>query len=380
METPLRIDARAGDIGELDEFGVPIVDPEKPIAFFEFWPATVFYIPTAIYYAWLAIRHRSVSLPSIANPRIEAGGLWGESKMQLIEQLSPDLRRWVAPVAAVPLTDPREPIDAIVARAEAAIEEAGLDWPLVAKPDIACRGAGVQLLHAARDLRDYLRDFPKDQTMLLQKYVDAEGEAGVFFVRLPGETQGRVISLTLKYFPHVTGDGESTVRELIERDPRAGRIPQIYLPRHRRELNTVLPVGRRYRLAFSGNHCRGCIFRNGNHAITLAMTERFQELAAGLPEFYCGRFDVRFEKLSDLLEGHGFTVIEINGAGSEATHIWDREMTFAGAHAALRQQFRLLFEAGARNRRRGYKPIGLRGLWRYFLVHRRLNPNYPETH
>src|SRR5207249_10309001 len=36
----------------------------------EFWPAWLFYIPVGVYYAWLAIRHRSLSVPTSANPGI----------------------------------------------------------------------------------------------------------------------------------------------------------------------------------------------------------------------------------------------------------------------------------------------------------------------
>jgi hypothetical protein len=54
------------------------------------------------------------------------------------------------------------------------------------------------------------------------------------------------------------------------------------------------------------------------------MTEAFEEIARDLPEFYFGRFDVRFPDIESLRRGEDVTVVEINGAGSEGTHIWDR--------------------------------------------------------
>src|SRR6266516_7688287 len=53
----------------------------------EFWPAWLFYIPVGVYYAWLAIRHRSLTVPTSANPGIATGGFVGESKLEILDQL-----------------------------------------------------------------------------------------------------------------------------------------------------------------------------------------------------------------------------------------------------------------------------------------------------
>src|SRR6266487_3046851 len=43
----------------------------------EFWPAWLFYIPVVLYYFWLAVRYRSLSLPTAANPGMATGGFVG---------------------------------------------------------------------------------------------------------------------------------------------------------------------------------------------------------------------------------------------------------------------------------------------------------------
>ena len=58
-----------------------------------------------------------------------------------------------------------------------------------------------------------------------------EAEAGVFYVRKPGEPRGRIVSLTLKSFPKAIGDCRSTLRALIAADPRASQLSHLY---HRR--------------------------------------------------------------------------------------------------------------------------------------------------
>ena len=59
----------------------------------EFWPAWLFYIPVVLYYFWLSVRYRSLSLPTAANPGMATGGFVGESKFEILDQLhatSPD--------------------------------------------------------------------------------------------------------------------------------------------------------------------------------------------------------------------------------------------------------------------------------------------------
>src|SRR5207247_1058631 len=59
----------------------------------EFWPAWLFYVPVALYYFWLAVRFRSLSLPTASNPGMATGGIVGESKFEILDQLhgtSPD--------------------------------------------------------------------------------------------------------------------------------------------------------------------------------------------------------------------------------------------------------------------------------------------------
>jgi biotin carboxylase len=71
-----------------------------------------------------------------------------------------------------------------------ALEGAGLSLPVVAKPDLGCRGAGVKLVRTQQDLTAYLAAFPRGARLLLQQLVPHEGEAGIFYVRAPGAARG----------------------------------------------------------------------------------------------------------------------------------------------------------------------------------------------
>src|SRR5215472_6368714 len=208
-----------------------LASPQRVASPFEFWPAPLFYAPVAAYWAWQALRYRSVTLPSIANPLMEYGGLCGESKIELFESMSPEGRQWLAPYVSLE-RGPAARLAADLAELLRLAAEAGLPFPLVAKPDIGCHGAGVQVVRDAAELKTYLAGFPTGARLLLQFLVPCEGEAGIFYVRRPAERRGQIFSMTLKLFPQVTGDGVSTLKALILRDPRAGRAPHLYLGRH----------------------------------------------------------------------------------------------------------------------------------------------------
>jgi hypothetical protein len=292
----------------------------------------------------------------------------------VFEQAGPYARRFIAGWA----TADRTP--ALTAKAALSIAaRAGLTLPFVAKPDMGCRGAGVRRVRTEAELADYIAGFPMGERMVFQALVDHEAEAGVFYIRKPSEKRGRIISLTLKYFPYVHGDGVSTLRQLIERDPRAGSLTHIYLPRHKDRLDWVVPKGQPFRIAFAGSHSRGTIFRDGNHLITEAMTDAFDKIGKDINEFYFGRFDVRFPDIEDLRAGRNFTIVEVNGAGAEATHIWDRKTMLLDAYRALFHQYRTLWETGAENAKRGFKPARLADFLKAWRHETNLWAQYPLT-
>lgn len=355
----------------------PLERPGRPYSFFEFWKPLYFYLPVWAYAAWLSLRYRGMSLPTIANPRLPMGGLVGESKQALLTELGEKGIEHLAPYVTFPRTGAGAEKDTAVALAK--MEDAGLGYPLVAKPDLGCRGIGVKLICDRSDLAHYVAAFPKDLTIMLQDLVTAEGEAGIFYVRLPGEPKGKIFSLTLKYSAYVKGDGRSTLRELILADPRAARISEIYFARHAARLGEVIPEGAAFRLSFTRNHCRGAIFRDGEAYITPEMTRAFDEISQEMPEFYFGRYDVRFDSLAELQEGRNFKIVEFNGAGSEALHIWDGRMPLWRAYRDLLTQYRLLYKIGYMNRRRGYKPTPFRELIRSYRNQLKLDSDLPLT-
>ncbi len=365
---------------------------DGPIAsVFEFWPPWLFYVPVAMYWVWLSVRFRGVLLPTAANPRIPTGGLIGESKSEILDLVAPEDHRWLAPYVAVEmLGNARDRLD----RAHRALARAGLAYPLVAKPDVGQRGAGVRPVRSDADLETYVGAFPEGERLVLQRLAghDPEAgsapvgpfpggvaEAGVLYWRRPDVDRGEIFSITLKRFPAVRGDGRRTLRRLIEDDPRARRIRDVYCRRHAEHLDRVLPEGEEFALVFSGNHCQGAVFLDGTPLATPALLARIDGIARRMPEFHFGRFDVRFDDFEAFLRGEDLQIVEINGAGAEATHIWDAKVHLTGAYSTLFRQFRMLFWLGAENRRRGFRPTPIGRFLKDLASYHRTARSYPMT-
>ena len=297
--------------------------PWRRLARWEFWPVWMAYLPLAPWWLWLALRHRSFTVFTLANPGIPGGGLRGESKSEILAHLP-----WVPRYAVVPPDGMFEPAN----------------YPVVCKPDVGERGRGVAIVRTAGELRDYLAT--ASGPTIVQQYVSGE-EFGVFYYRYPGEPEGRIYSITRKLFPRVMGDGRSSVKELIARDPRARRIASAYLAQS--DGARVPGAGESVPLVEIGSHCRGTVFLDGADLETEALRRAIDGAARAHPGFYFGRFDLRAESAEALQAGR-FHILELNGVAAEATHIYDPAVSVWEAYRVLFRQWRIAFEIGARCR------------------------------
>jgi membrane protein DedA with SNARE-associated domain len=341
-------------------------------------PVIPYYIPIGLQWLWLAARYRSLSLPTAANPHIEAGGLLGESKQACLDLAGPVARPWLAGFTGLT----RGHGDLVLGDVEAAgtaMAKAGLSFPVVVKPDIGWRGFGVRRLDGPGDLATYLAAYPEGARYLLQEYLPWAGEAAVFWLRRPGAAKGEIFSLTLRYYPFVVGDGHSTIRRLILACPRMRWKARELFDGNRDRLDQVPAVGESVRLAVVGSNRVAGLYIDGRRHATAALTERIEAICADIPEFHFGRFDLRFEDIDRLEAGEGFKIVEINGAGAEAVHIWDPEVSVLEGFRVLFEQQSLLFAIAAHNRARGFQPMGIRGLFACQRRQEGLLDRYPTS-
>ena len=365
--------------------GMPSLDGiKRVVSFAERLPNGLFYIPVGLRWLVLSARYRSLTLPTVSNPMIETGGFWGESKSNIMGQVGDDQQSWVAEFVTLHRNGKGAQSD--YEDALSMMDVKGLTFPIVVKPDVGWQGYGVRLVEDSSHLLQYISIYPTGEKMVLQRPIPHDGEAGIFYVRLPGEEHGRILSVTLRYFPFVYGDGVSTLQELIQNNERSRLRAGFYLggkSEHmgfEKEYLEMIPLeGELIRLSFIGSIRVGGLYRDASDLITPEMTKRFDEIALSMPEFYFGRFDIRFESTDLLKEGKGFSIIEINGAGSEAINAWDPEVSIFKLYRELFQTQSLLFKVSALNRSRGYQPMSLIGFLKAARRQNKLIDSYPPA-
>jgi len=335
----------------------------------EFWPPYVFYPPVIAYLVWLGARFRSFTLFTAANPAIPAGGFVGESKHSILE----NLKEATGHLPAWTLL-PLEEAGARLRRAMEFLEASGLEYPVVVKPDGGQRGSGVGVVRSAEHLKDHLKGVA--YPVILQEYVPGK-EFGVFYFRDLEEDCGHIFSVTEKRMPEMVGDGRRTLEELILADDRAVCMAEFYLRKNSHRAHQIPAEGERVPLVELGTHCRGAIFLDANQAVTPALEQSIDRIAKSFDGFYFGRFDIRVPSDEDFRAGRNLKVIELNGVTSEATHIYDPGLSLLEAYRVLFRQWRIAFEIGEKNRRRGYRPATVLELLRMIREYRRLARTHP---
>jgi hypothetical protein len=277
----------------------------------EYWSFGTVYTPMLPVWFWYCLRARSFFFFSASNPSIENGGFLMESKKKIYD---------IIPSAFYPRTIyvelPAQP--EIVANL---VTEKNFRYPLIAKPDIGARGMGVRKLNHPNDLVRYCGESPL--AFLVQEYADLPLEAGIFYCRLPGEKKGRITGIVTKEFLTVQGDGKHTIRQLCGLNKRFILQLAALEKMHGEKLDEVLPKGQSKELVPYGNHARGAKFIDDTQRATEALEQQIDSILKQVEGFYYGRMDIRFRSWEELEQGREFSIIELNGAGSEPTHMYD---------------------------------------------------------
>jgi hypothetical protein len=348
-------------------------DASLTLSTLERMPKWLICVPLTLQWLWLALRYRSLTLPSAANPGITSGGLVGEGKLEYFDQMGPVAKRWTAVSCGVVAYAAVSGNDLT-----ATLATHGLDFPLVAKPNLGLCGYGVRRVNDMAALLAYVRGFPAGETVVLQPYLPDEGEAGVFYARDPATGEGRVIGLALRFFPRVTGDGTSTLAQLMAQDTRTRRLSRTSRHELVQDLTHVPALGEVHRLSTIGSTRVGGLYRDGAVHITPTLVRTVDAIARDMGEFHFGRFDVRFDQLADLQAGH-MTIMEVNGAGSEAIQAWDPDVGVVQGFRMIFAKQALLFAIGHAQRTRGARPMSVWALARLNHRQNKLVQAYPPS-
>lgn len=332
----------------------------------EFWPSWLVYAPLVPWLCWQAIRNGGLGSFGAANPGFEDGGFVGESKFAILQALP---GAWTLAARRIDAGT----VDQRLRTFDAGMADLSLAYPVILKPDVGQRGTGVRRIASHAEARAYFSVEPA--RVILQAYHPGPFEAGIFYVRRPGESRGRIFSITDKRFPSVVGDGVTTLEELLWAHPRYRLQVALFLKRH--DGTRVLADGEQLALVESGNHCQGAIFLDGRGLITPGLEARIDSIAKAVPGFFVGRFDVRYRDPKAFARGEDLAIVELNGVTSESTNVYDPTYGVLNTWTTLARQWQLVFAIGAANRARGAAPVGAARLARLVFAYWRSRPPLP---
>jgi pimeloyl-ACP methyl ester carboxylesterase/membrane protein DedA with SNARE-associated domain len=317
----------------------------------EYWPQWLFYPPVVAYIFLLACKHRSLSVITLANPGIFSGGLVRETKSEILTGLkdaSESIATWQCIKAQSPITSKQRDLRDFM-------EREGLTFPIILKPDIGFRGAGVKAVKNEAEAKHYLENCPAD--VIAQEYISGS-EYGIFYYRYPGQPTGRIFGITEKKMTSVVGDGTKTLEALILDDARAVEMARFFLEKFEDDLETVPTSGEEVKLTTLGTHCRGSIFLDANQLATPALVEKIDQISKTFDGFYFGRYDIRVPDQAALEKGEGIKILELNGLTAEATNVYDPRHPVSHAWKTLMRQWQIAFAIAAQNRSAGHRPMG----------------------
>ncbi len=312
---------------------------------YEYWPMWAFYGPLLPYIILKGIRNRNLFYFTNANPGIDKyGGFFFDSK-QIIDEQIPQIYR--------PQTISVE-LDYDFSKLLEIIKIRQFQYPLILKPDAGERGKGVVKINSEDELYNGLKFI--EGRHLLQEYINFTSEYGVFVVYVPSENKYRVSSLTEKQFFNVTGNGTSSIQELILAKERGIVYSKQISERSFYPLDYIPYNGEFCMLHTFGNHCNGAEFINRNNWISSELDENFDVLMKDLKGIYFGRFDIKVTNFDNLLKFEQIKIIEFNGVTAEPTHIYDNSFGYLKALRAFIDSWKYLDDISKFNLKNGVKP------------------------
>ena len=201
------------------------------------------------------------------------------------------------------------------------VRKIGLKFPMVGKPDIGMKGMSVKKLENENDLIEYAAGSKVD--FLVQEFIPFKNEVGIFYYRYPNEAKGHISGIVRKEFLSVTGNGVLTVEQLLKEDKRYVLQLPVLKKTYREKMEVVLKKDEEFLLVPYGNHVRGAKFIDDSHLADEELLNMIDAVCKKVKGFYFGRMDIRYNSWEELKQGKKFSIIELNGAGSEPTHIYD---------------------------------------------------------
>lgn len=338
----------------------------------ETWDWRIKYIPIVPVWAWNCLRAGSFWFFTPSNPKLAFGGFEGVTKMSIYKHLpTGSYPRSILIKAKIPLAE----LEQTVAH--------HYSYPFVVKPDVGRMGFMFRIIRKPEDLKAYHRLMPVDY--IVQDLVTYPLEVSVFYYRFPNQKSGTITGFIRKEFLQITGDGQSTVEDLMASCPRICFRLEEMRAKHIEKLNLVLAKDEIFCLSHALNLSRGCSLVSLEHEKDERLLKVFDELSLYSDTLFYGRYDIKCASIEDLKQGKNFSIIEYNGCGAEPHHVYGNGNTFVKACLILARHWNILYKVSRYNHSQGVDYDRFKKGWttmsncrKYFARLRKLDAAFPE--
>lgn len=227
-----------------------------------------------------------------------------------------------------------------------------LDFPLIIKPDIGLQGKAVLKVNNRYELLQAASRFTVDY--IIQPFITFPKEMGIFYVRYPNDENGKITGIVEKEFLTVTGDGVSTIEQLLKQTPRFFLQLPVLRKTLGEKIHTIPGKNEEEVLVPYGNHVRGSLFLDSTYKNNTQLEALIDNVCKSVDGFYYGRLDIRFNSFEELVADKNWSIIELNGAGSEPTHMYDPKHSLFFAWKEIVRHWKILYEISMQNKKKGF--------------------------
>ena len=147
-----------------------------------------------------------------------------------------------------------------------------IKYPIIIKPSDGYQGIDVHLLNNQKEALQFYNKNNIPNKYVIQKYHPGPYEVGLYYIRIPYKQNGYIFNLVLK------------------KDPLLVK---------KQKWETLM--------CHKTNNCTRQI-----NWITPQLTKVIDNISKRVPDFYIGRYDIRFENLNDFKNGKNFIILELN--------------------------------------------------------------------
>jgi hypothetical protein len=323
----------------------------------EYWPFQIVYIPIYFLWAYYALKARTIFFFNACNPTMANGGFMMDSKIEIYDLIP---QQFYPKTKFIKEKIPFDEVETILGNSK-------ISFPFIAKPDIGLRGSAVKKITNPEELESYHSKANFDY--LIQDLIPFENEVGIFYVRFPHEKHGKITGIVAKEFLIVEGDGCSTIEELLKANPRYELQLKTLEKEYGNQLKTILAKGEKRNLVPYGNHARGAKFLDYSNLASPELTKVIDDMCLQFDGFYFGRMDLMYNTWQELEQGKNFSIVELNGAASEPTHIYDPKHSLFFAWKELARHISYMFRISVENHKHGFPYLSHKDGMKQYRLH-----------